>query len=393
MKTSTRVAVAAVIGALAVGGILLVSGPGQSLIAGPSLTPAAASPGEQTAPPVAPSPAAVEGPSWATTMNMLTVRNDYVITSLPDGRVLVAGGTVLLSGEELRSAELYDPRTSSWSATRGMNVVRGGDTATLLLDGTVLVTGGRSAEVYDPGTETWTTVGGLSTAHASPTATLLRDGRVLVAGSGGAEFYDPRSQAWTASGNMVAPRHDHKAILLSDGRVLAVGGNIASDEAVATAEIYDPTLGSWTATGSLSSTRHETHTLTLLPNGSVLVVGGHGCRDCGGIEPSTAELFDPATGAWTPVPDLGTQLRGHTATLMPDGTVLVVGGTDVHDPSLPATESFDPVSGTWTATADPLTRHFNHTATLLADGRVLVAGGDNGNNQSGAAELYDPGDP
>jgi len=96
------------------------------------------------------------------------------------------------------------------------------------------------------------------------------------------------------------------------------------------------TGATWTATGSMTGTRY-THTATLLPNGKVLVAGGGWLL---------AELYDPATGAWTATGSM-TDLRGaHTATLLPHGKVLVAGGYD----NLASAELYDPATGAWTAT-------------------------------------------
>jgi WD40 repeat protein len=139
-------------------------------------------------------------------------------------------------------------------------------------------------------------------------------------------------------------------------------------------------------TGSLNIGRYA-HTATLLPNGMVLVAGGYNQTD-GDL--ASAELYDPETGTWTETGSLATARDGHTATLLPNGKVLVAGGYS-NGSVLRSAELYDPASGTWTATSNLATKRYSHTATLLPNGKVLVAGGDNNGGVLASAELYDPG--
>jgi hypothetical protein len=140
----------------------------------------------------------------------------------------------------------------------------------------------------------------------------------------------------------------------------------------------------WTATGSLG-TRRYVHTATLLPNGKVLVTAGYSSSG----DLASAELYDPATGTWTATGSLGTARGLHTATLLLNGKVLVAGGVG-NSGDLASAELYDPASGTWTATGSLNTARDSHTATLLPDGNVLVAGGLNSPGDLVSAELYDP---
>lgn len=151
------------------------------------------------------------------------------------------------------------------------------------------------------------------------------------------------------------------------------------------------------ATGSLANAR-QAHTATLLPNGKVLVAGGFAPRssDDGVNALASAELYDPATGIWKATGSLLVARYHHTATLLADGRVLVAGGSNGQYPggnSLATAELYDPASGTWTAAVGLIVGRYNHTATLLSGGKVLVAGGSDADGIAGlptAVELYDP---
>jgi hypothetical protein len=141
---------------------------------------------------------------------------------------------------------------------------------------------------------------------------------------------------------------------------------------------------SWLLNGPLTVARYD-HTATLLPNGKVLIAGGYGAN---GVANGTAELYDPATGLCTLTGTMINARERHTATLLPNGKVLVTGGAQGFS-LLTSSELYDPSSGTWTATGPLNVARFEHTATLLPGGKVLVAGGGS-YNAIASAELYDP---
>ena len=121
-----------------------------------------------------------------------------------------------------------------------------------------------------------------------------------------------------------------------------------------------------------SPTHAINHTATLLPNGKVLVAGGY---NGSGLVFASAELYDPASGTWTATGDLLTVRGLHTATLLPNGQVLVTGGFDGSGVSSTSAELYDPASGTWMATCSLVTSRGRHTATLLPNDKVLIAAG------------------
>src|SRR2546423_9243572 len=109
--------------------------------------------------------------------------------------------------------------------------------------------------------------------------------------------------------------------------VLVAGGS-ETGIYLASAELYDPATGTWSPAGSFDTGR-VFHTATLLADGKVLVAAGRG-RDSGFIELASAELYDPATGTWSATGSLSTARYDHTATLMPNGIVVVAGGRPQH---------------------------------------------------------------
>jgi N-acetylneuraminic acid mutarotase len=151
-----------------------------------------------------------------------------------------------------------------------------------------------------------------------------------------------------------------------------------------------PSNSSWVPTGNLNAA-HTSHTATLLSNGKVLVVGGRGSDSSITADP---ELYDPGTGQWSVAGRLNKPRGGgHTATLLPDGRVLVVAGDTSNAPPDfgrgGTAELYDPSSGTWTLTGSVNIARSGHSATLLQSGKILVAGGYFSDTLAGA-ELYDP---
>jgi hypothetical protein len=243
---------------------------------------------------------------------------------------------------------------------------------------------------------TFSVTGSMAQARDSHTATLLRDGRVLIAGGesgfkglASAELYDPTTGKFNATGSLTQGRMLATATLLLDGRVLIAGGirAILTDgcDGLTSAELYDPATGKFTPTGSLAVGR-QSHTATLLRDGRVLIAGG-----CYGYPApsslSSAETYDPATGKFSEVGPLTAERFNHSATLLTSGRVLVAGGRGNRGEQLDSAELFDPTTNTFNAAGSMPAPRSGHSATGLADGRVLLMGGIYADT---SADLYDP---
>ncbi len=307
-------------------------------------------------------------------------------------------GTAYRTVTVVPGASGCEDRGGGWILTGSMALPRLLHTATLLDDGRVLVAGGfnTTSELYNPETKTWSATGNTLGSHRGHTATKLQDGRVLIAGGGvcpltsaTAEVYVPALGRWRPAGILNTQRYHHSAVLLPNGKVLVAGGRTGEHDSatLASAELYDPATNTWSYTGGLNTAR-AFHTMTLLPNGKVLVTGGSDASD---RLISSAELYDPATGKWTAAAAMGTGRASHTATLLPGGKVLVAGGSGLDVALSASAELYDPATNTWSATGSMRAPRRFHTANVLPDGRVLVAGGYHQfTGIMTASELYNP---
>ncbi|MCI0609839.1 MAG: hypothetical protein L0Z71_12355 [Anaerolineae bacterium] len=188
---------------------------------------------------------------------------------------------------------------------------------------------------------------------------------------------------------MNTERAAHTATLLADGKVLIAGGfrkEVTSEVAIANAEIYDPETNTFTPTGDMNEARIG-HTATLLSNGQVLIVGGWGVSG----QTSTAELYDPQTGNFLYAASMVAPRAGMTTTLLKNGRVLIVGGESARNTPQLITEIYDPTTNTFTQSSSLNRGRLAHTATLLNDGNVLLVGGHSSNNTVlASAEIYNP---
>ncbi len=288
-----------------------------------------------------------------TSVSDFRTQSSSTLTS--DGRIFLIGGSAdLLDFIPLASTAVYDSHSHSYRSGPNLDEPRFLHAATALPGGEILVTGGETgAQKTTSGVEliginSHKTVPAMLQDRCSHTATLLPSGDVLVVGGlhfvqiknsnrlpepfalNTVELYSQRENRWKAMPPMPASRYGHTATLLPDGRVMIIGGHSGDWEnrrAVAKSVLlWNPANNQWT-TGSDLAQGHTSHNAILLPSGDVLVGGGYdeveitSLSDIRQINASHAlELWDHSTGSWS---NAGRLKAGHVvASLLPDGNVL-----------------------------------------------------------------------
>ncbi len=339
--------------------------------------------------------------------NMAVARSYHTATLLRDGTVLITGG--ISNNEAVDSAEVFDPETGTFRRVGNMKSPRAYHTATLLPDGSgrVLLVGGiastqtydpvSSSELFDPETETFSLTGAATVGRAFHTATAVW-GTVVVSGGittgwaplDSAEIYSPMTRTFSATGSMSEKRYSHTATLLDDGWVFVAGGaNQETCASLASMERFNLDHDGFDTSVPMLSPR-AWHTATRLQDGRLLLAGGSqvdACNDTSLTVISAADIYDPEFQTYTvPGKQLATPRSLHTATLLPDGRVLLVGGYTASgiDPnsgsayytnSTNSAEVFDPATESFSFTVEMAVPRAGHAATLLQDGRVLITGG------------------
>ena len=314
-----------------------------------------------------------------------------------DQNVLVTGGSFQLAGE------FFNPVTNTFTPlSSGAPTDRVYGTATPLPDGKVLLIGGTdgngpldTAEIFDPGTTTSRAIAarmntpryGHAATHAGPGQVLLCGGQDSSGILNTAELFDRTTETFSpVAGNMSVPRIGHTATALPNGKVLITGG-FSGDSVSASADLFDPATGTFVALGIPMHSARYGHTATVMFSGKVLIVGGwDGTRALG-----SAELFDPATQTFALVSNTMTSPReAHTATDLDNGFVFIAGGDSDGQTPVSSVDLFNPSSETFIPidVGNMTTPRRLHSAARLRDSRVLLTGGYGNGQAFNSAELF-----
>jgi len=276
----------------------------------------------------------------------MTIAREYPgVARLHDGKVLVVGGCSGSGGATcLTSAELFDPKTNTFSSggLGNLSTKRWAPATATLPDGRVLVAGGwdgtddvATADVFNPNTKTFSPVGSMVVPREAAGTAPLPDGRILIAGGysntgsvNSTEIFDPKTNTFSPGPTFPEAKYGIAAAVISGGRILFAGGYNDSDY-VSSSSVFDPATSAFAGVGSMSYPAYGPAGASL-PQGRALVVGGANEQSGSRDEVSTAEIFDPKTNTFSSA-GIGslTQKREEAGAVeLADGRVLVAGGWD-----------------------------------------------------------------
>jgi N-acetylneuraminic acid mutarotase len=324
---------------------------------------------------------------WGAETALPSARVDFAAAQLPDGRILVCGGsTTSAAAGSVTSAHIYNPAAaagSRWTTIASLTTARRLHQAVVLPSGLVMAFGGEdtagtaldSCELYDPDTNTWFALASMATARSAFRAVTLQSGKVLAIGGVGGitscELFDPATAAWTATGAIPVATQRPAVVLLKTGQVLKAGGAGSN-----TSALYDPLLGTWTAMPTMSVIRDYAMAI-VMHDGRVLVPGGYN-----GTVLSSTEIFDPHSKTWTTTTSIPAARYQSALYLTSDGRVAMVAGFDGTNAKT-ETYIFDPATATWQTNeliGAAVTARYGHAAFNIGAERALVIGGYNASN-------------
>ncbi|MBK6941128.1 MAG: hypothetical protein IPH13_13180 [Planctomycetes bacterium] len=303
---------------------------------------------------------------------MLAPRVSHTATALNDGRILLTGGADAFPiGEPVATAEIYHPFTGVSVPVGNLAVARGLHQANMLPDGRVLVSGGTSSfmnafdiitkahkttEIFNPATNTFSAGPNMAEPRVGHTATALQNGKILCAGgfsyttlfslpyiSDKGQLYTPNAGAGTfgSQKSMSIDRAGHAAVLLQDGRVAIIGGATSTGASILapiednTIELFDETIGSGTfAFDSFLSVARGLGAAVVLQSGNVVIAGGAYGSLYVPTPDSTIDVYHPNFGLLATFPMTHARANA-TAVALSDGTVLVAGGGEEPNPQAP----------------------------------------------------------
>jgi len=319
-----------------------------------------------------------------------------------------AGGVPVTGGVPATGGTIADPVISTFVATP-TTITAGKNTtlswslptaATVTIDQGIGLMTGSLSRVVAPTTTTTYTLTAQNTAGKSVTAQTTV---TVVPASTIASFTAALTPIASGASTTLTAAFSNGAGTIDQGKGVITSGTAISTGVLSTSTTYtltvtNPAGDSVTAkvtvtvaspgtfAGITTLTPRQRHTATLLANGKVLIVGGNNS----GPTTNTAELYNPITQTFVATGAMATQRECHTATLLTNGKVLITGGQIGNSPYHSSAELYDPATGAFTPTGSMTTARSWHTATLLADGTVLVVAGSNGVGDLRSAELYNP---
>ncbi|WP_210415639.1 kelch repeat-containing protein [Bdellovibrio sp. ZAP7] len=321
--------------------------------------------------------------SWISNTYLLQGRGANTSTVLKSGKVLFTGGQRLAEAAVLtETSVIFDPDTNTMIAGPNMTESRAYHTATLLPSGKVFIAGGinmttgesSTGEIYDPTTNAFTLIT-LPRARYLHSAFVLPNGRLLLTGGVNSlgnplenDVYDPTTGTWSRLADRPSPDAIEVVYPLNDSEFLLLG-------AFGTKK-YNSTTDTWTslATSPISRTFP---TVSRLKSGLIFVAGG---TDGGTGNPSDAvEIYNPDTDTWTSVASLDVPLVAMTSQALPDGKVAIIGGNQSISQSLAesAVRIYDPSNNQWSFGTPLSEARFSHSSVEMLDGQIVIFGGAN----------------
>ncbi|MHB2156512.1 Kelch repeat-containing protein [Calditrichota bacterium GD2] len=227
----------------------------------------------------------------------------------------------------------------------------------------------------------WIQADSLNIPRYNHASVLMADGNILVSGGSGyydmlnsCEIYDYKNDEWHLTTPMNSKRYLHRLVLLPNNKILAIGGWKNSS-----CEIFDPETETWKYTDSLKDKHWDAYTVTELQDGKVLICGGYYLTFDGNpsVQLNSCEIYDYKTEKWTYAAPMHYKRSGHSATLLKNGKVLVVGGSTDNAFELNKCEIYDPEENRWIEIDSLKIARDTHNAILLQNGKVLISGGLN----------------